>query len=40
MAVKRYKPTIKADKHAFKRGYVRTKRVNRSSAASTGGTRF
>lgn len=40
MAVGRYKPKIKADKQAFRRGYVRTKRINRSSALTTGGTRF
>lgn len=40
MAVSRCKPKIKADKHAFRKSYVKTKRINRSSAVATGGTRF
>lgn len=40
MAVGRYKPKIKADKHAFRKGFVKIKKINRSSAVATGGTRF
>ena len=36
----RYKPSVKADKKAFKKSYVKTKRINRSQAMSTGGLRF
>lgn len=36
----RKKVAVKADKKHFVRAYVKTKRINRSSALTTGGIRF
>lgn len=40
MAVKRSKPAKRGDIKHFKGAYVKTKKVNRTSAMTTGGTRF
>lgn len=40
MAGKRTKVHIKADKKHFKSAYVKTKKINRSQAMTTGGIRF